>query len=447
MSSIQSFRFAEGSRLPAASLSTLVVLLTSAASAQGAPPFPLVGPATASQSVLIVPSAEVDDGNHQVEVFPANYTGESRAQAGQTIKHGRLWTIPGTVAYGIAPTAGVPLVSAPLPDNFGTRSFVVFEDPITVATSTSPFQFLGSHFFDAQCSTATCGYLDGGLGGGTALQSESESSFDLIGGSASAIARSSTPDHGRRYYDAGPFTSNIYNHRIDSTGAAEIQDWIWVTGSGGTATVVLTASVGASLDTPHAPVSPADWTTPLYGDIRNFDPCSDATLTSNERLRPTGLRETRVEVTLGIAANHQFTGGQWVPSIVGSAQLAATRSADLHWADEEGLPDCTDDFAEVTTSSIGTLAPSLSVQRNVPTNQWTRVTVSTNAHALCEGPFNCDLDASAPVDVAITSPNGTLKAQHGIAGLTTVPEPEGALIPLLGAATALARRRRRQSTR
>lgn len=435
------FRLSERSALAGLALATL--FLDHEAGAQGAPPFPLVGPGTASQSVLIVPSAEVDDASHQVEVTPTSYAGESRAQSGQTIKHGRLWTIPGTVAYGLAPNAGSPITSAPLPDNFGSRPFVVFEDPIVVPGPTSPFRFLGQHFFDAQCSTATCGFLDGGLGGGTPLKSEAESSFDLIGGSAAAVARSSTPDHGRRYYDAAPGGGDIYNHVVDSTATAGIQDWIWVTGPGSTATLVVTATIGAALDTPPAPVTVADWTTPLYGDIRGFDPCSDVTLTSNERLRPTGLRQTRVEVGLGIAAQHQFTGGQWIPSIVGNAQLVATRSADLHWADEEGLPDCSDDFAEVTTSSVGSLAPTLSVQRSVPTNQWTRVTVSTNVHALCEGPFDCDLDASAPVDVAITSPNGTLGALYGIAGLTPVPEAEGALFPLLGAAAALARRRQR----
>jgi hypothetical protein len=405
------------------------------ADAQGPPPFELDDPGSASQRVNIVPSANQDDGTHQIEIFPAPLGGEqTRAQSGAGAEHGRLWTIPASTAFVLFPGQPGELIGAPLPEGAGTRSFVVFEDPITGNGSTAPYLFAGEHYYDAQCSTATCGYLDGGL------KSEAESSFDLAGGAVAARAEADTPDYGRRYYDAAPGGGDIYNHRIEANAAAQIQDWVYVTGPGATATLAISASLAATIDTPPAPVTNEDWTTPVYGDIRNFDPCTDQTLTSNELLRPSGAREDELSISLSIAAG--FAGQ--VPSITDSASLDAERVADLHWADEEGFPDCSDDFAEVTQDSVGAPAPSLSLQLDVPTNAWARVSVSTSAQASCEGPFACDLDVSAPAQIAITSPNGTLVAWHGIAGLTRVPEPEHGVVAALGAIAWLARGRTRR---
>ena len=121
--------------------------------------------------------------------------------------------------------------------------------------------------------------------------------------------------------------------------------------------------------------------------------------------------------------------------------LAVVRSADLHWADEEGFPDCSDDFAEVSAEDLGSLVPSLVLQIDVATNEWSRVSASTSARASCLGPFACNLDASAPAQISVTSPNGTLVAWHGIAGLVRVPEPECGFVASLGALAWLARRR------
>ena len=416
----------------------------SPARAQGSPPFPLTNPGSAGQSVVIVPSAKSDDGTHEVEVFPFNYTGESRGQTSTYAKSGRLWTIPGSVAFLINPGGLGEVASAPLPNDTGFRSFLVFENPIAPPATTS-YNFFGQHVFDAQCSTATCGYLDGGLGGsGNPLRSEAESSFNLPSGNVAARAEASTPAFGRRFYDAAPGGGPIYNHKIEATSSANLQDWVYVTGAGATATLVVTASVSGFLDTPPPPVNNADWTTPVYGDIRNFNACSDVVLTSDELLRPSGLRKTDVEIALQISAGYQFVGGNWTPSITGGSSVSAQRSADLHWADEEGLPDCSDDFAEVTSSSSGALSPSVSVQRVVPTNQWARVSINATSHALCEGPFSCNLDASAPAHVAVTSPNGTLKAWQGIAGLTPLPEPTNGLLPAITTLAWLARRSARR---
>lgn len=412
-------------------------LAAGAARAQVSPPFPLSSPGSAGQSVVIVPSAESDDGVHEVDVFPFDYDGESRGQTSTYAKTGRLWTIPGSVAFIL--NAGGPgeVASAPLPNDTGFRSFVVFENPVTGLGLTTNYNFLGQHVFDAQCATFTCGYLDGGLGSNVgAIRSEAESSFNLPSGTVAARAEASTPAYGRRYYDARPGGGDIYNHKVEASASANLQDWVFVTGAGATATLVVSATVSASLDTPPTPANTADWTTSIYGDIRNVNPCTDAVMTSDEVLRPSGLRKTDLEVLVQIQAGYQLQGGSnWVPSITGGSSVAVQRSADLHWADEEGLPDCSDDFAEVTASSVGSLAPSVSVQRVVPTNQWARVSINTTSHALCEGPFFCDLDASAPAHVSVTSPNGTLQAWQGIAGLTPLPEPTSGLfagIALMG---------------
>ena len=424
-------------------LKSLIVIATlfapAASLAQGPPPFELSGPGSASQHVEISPSAEQDDGTHQIEVFPAPLGGEQdRGQSGAGAEHGRLWTIPGSVSFVILPGTGGEQISAPLPNDTGSRSFLVFEDPVTVSSATSPYLFAGEHYFDAQCVTATCGYLDGGL------RSEAESSFDLPGGAVAARAEADTPDYGRRYYDAAPGGGPTYNHFIEAIASAEIEDWVYVTGAGATATLVVSASIAASIDIPPVPVTEEDWTTPVYGDIRNFDPCTDAVTTSDELLRPSGSQDDQLSVSLRISADFHQEDPEWVASLDEGTSLDVGRIADLHWADAEGFPDCSDDFAEVTADGSGALAPSLTLQLDVPTNQWARVSASTFARATCLGPFACDLDVSAPAQVSVTSPNGTLVAWHGIAGLTRVPEPEQGLLAAIGAIAWLARARARR---
>ena len=81
------------------------------------------------------------------------------------------------------------------------------------------------------------------------------------------------------------------------------------------------------------------------------------------------------------------------------------------------------------------------------TSPRSRVSASASAAAFCYGPFYCDLDASVPATIAITSPNGSLVAWQGIAGLTPVPEPAGGLVAGIGALAGGALARRGRSTR
>jgi len=415
-----------------------------AAQAQGTPPFTLSDRGSSSQVVHMEVSAASDDGSHDVEVFPSPGGGQqTRSQAGTGAGHGHLSMIPGSVDYVFFPGAGGSVSSAPLPNDAGVRSFLVFEDPVTFPSAFSPFLLVGQHFFDAQCGTSTCGFLDGSLGRDGPIESDGESSFNLVAGQIAAQASAATPDYGRRYYDAAPGGGPTYNHLVEATAAAQIQDWVYVTGGGATATLVVSATISASIDVPFVPLNVADWSTPVYGDIRAFDPCADVVTTSNELLDPNGLQINELDVALGIFSAYQQVGQSWVPSIQGGQSLHVERSSDLHWADEEGLPDCSDDFAEVTPGSVGVLAPSLSLQVVVPTNRWTRVSASTSTMASCLGPFRCDLDAMAPAQISVTSPNGTLVAWNGIAGLTAVPEPTNGIVAGIGAIAAIAGTRRR----
>jgi hypothetical protein len=416
-------------------LAIAACLAATAADAQGPPPFEFDHPGSASQLVDIQPSVKQDDGTHDIEILPVLPDGgkQTRGQSGAGSEHGSLSTIPGSTAYALAIGGGVS--SAPLPEGYGSRSFLVFEDPIITPGPLSPFLLVGEHYYDAQCSTATCGFLEGGL------QSEAESSFNVIGGAITAHVDTHTPAYGRRFYAAAPGGGDIYNHLVEATAAAAIEDWVYVAGAGPTATLIVQATLAGALDTPPVPVNEEDWTTPVYGDVRDADPCSDQVLTSNELLRPEGSQSDRLGVSLSIGSGYQQTSGSWVPALVEGQGFEVERRFDLVWVEEEGFPGCGGETLEVHGETTGALAPSLMLQVPVPTSQWTRVSASASAEASCIGPFSCNLHAVMPAQISITSPNGTLVAWHGIAGLTRVPEPAHGGIAALAMLGWMLRRR------
>lgn len=412
-----------------------VLLVPTAGLAQGPPPFELDDPGSASQGVDIQPSVEQDDGTHEIEIYPLLPGGgeQTRAQSGAGSEHGRLWTIPGSTDYVLA-NGGVS--SAPLPEGYGTRSFLVFEDPIATPGPLSPFLLAGEHYYDAQCPTFTCGFLEGGL------KSEAESSFDVPGGALMAHADADTPAYGRRYYNARPGGGDIFNHFVEAVAGAQIEDWVYVTGAGATATLFLQATLSGDLDVPPVPVNDDDWTTPVYGDVREFNSCSDQFLTSDELLRPDGFQSTRLGASLFVASGYQQSSGNWFPTLNEGQGFEVERRSNLEWViGEEGIPGCGDETLEANAESTGSLASSLTLQVDVPTNQWTRVGAGATAEASCLGPFACGLHASMPAQISITSPNGTLVSWHGIAGLTRVPEPEHGVVAALGAIAWLVRAR------
>jgi hypothetical protein len=114
-----------------------VSLSAGAAHAQGTPPFTLSNPGSSSQIVHMEVSAESDDGDHRVEIIPSpNGFQQTRGQTGTGAGHGHLSMIPGVVAYAFLPSAGGSYSSAPLPNDYGYRSFLVFEDPVTQPSAT-----------------------------------------------------------------------------------------------------------------------------------------------------------------------------------------------------------------------------------------------------------------------------------------------------------------------
>jgi hypothetical protein len=412
---------------------TLLLLHPSMGVAQGPPPFELDDPGSGSLSVAIRPSVEQDDGTHEIQLFPTAYAGEERGLSGAGAGERFVSLFPGSLSFVLL--AGTPneYASAPLPEGYGTRSFVLYEEPVVPSGPLAPFQLVGEHFFDAQCNTATCGYLEG------ALECSSRSTFDVQDGTVAARVRAATSDFGRRYYDAAPGGGDIHEHAVVATSAVQIQDWVYVTGAGATATLVVEASIAADLDVPPVPVDDEGWTTPVYGDIRGFDPCTDEILTSNELLRPTGRRSNGFSFSMQVSSGYHLDEGAWESSVADSDRLDVERSAELVWQDgEEG---CGDDLPAVVAGSDGAPVSTLSVELEVPTNEWALVRASAEADASCTGPFACALDVSIPAQLEVTSPNATLVAWHGIAGLTRVPEPGGTL-PVATALGALARLRR-----
>jgi len=229
---------------------------------------------------------------------------------------------------------------------------------------------------------------------------------------------------------------------VEAVAGAEIEDWVYVTGAGGTATLLVHATLAGALDVPPVPVNEDDWITSVYGDVRNVDPCTDQTLTSDELLRPEGGQSDRVGVSLGIASGYQQSGENWFPTLYEGESLEVERRSDLEWVLEEPeFPGCSGELLEVVAKSTGSLASSLTLQVDVPTNQWSRVSASATAEAKCVGPFSCNLHAIMPAQISITSPNGTLVAWHGIAGLTRVPEADHGGIAALATLGWMLRRR------
>jgi hypothetical protein len=115
------------------------------------------------------------------------------------------------------------------------------------------------------------------------------------------------------------------------------------------------------------------------------------------------------------------------------------------WVDGEAPDDadCNDDVLEAVREEEGSLSGSASVQVDVATNQWVQVRTSLHVASSCDTPLLCDLSNSTggPTQLSITSPNGTLVAWHGIAGLTRVPEPEYGVFAALATLGWMLRRR------
>jgi hypothetical protein len=101
---------------------------------------------------------------------------------------------------------------------------------------------------------------------------------------------------------------------------------------------------------------------------------------------------------------------------------------------------------EAVREEAGSLAGSASVQVDVATNRWIQVRTSLHTASSCDTPLLCDLGNSTggPTHLSITSPNGTLVAWHGLAGLQAVPEPGASVASLVACAVLLLAARRQR---
>jgi hypothetical protein len=284
------------------------------------------------------------------------------------------------------------------------------------------------------------------------VKTDSASSFDMPAGTMDVSAEVVTSDYGLRYETENGF----WYHTLRSVGNARLRDWVFVSGPGPTAIVSVTATIDASVDVPVSlPLSNADfWTTQPYGDLRELsDPFEPSG--SDPYLRfPSVDQETRFDAWIEIKrwTFEEFCEDtdedgiddscyeEWVDEVEASASGVESHETVLEYE----YPPFETPIPHLIPYDTDTLGETLTAQATVPTGIWLEVDARVAAEVQCDGVLQCDLDARSgdPVTLSITSPDGTLVAWRGIAGLTRVPEPVGAaaMSAAIAALGALARR-------
>jgi hypothetical protein len=414
------------------------------AAAQAPPPFELDGDASRSVQVVRMqlglrdleePSSTDSDFEAQ-SPFQATL---NRSQTTGVTGTGRLVMFPLGILFAPLPTAGGQLLPVQ-PVDSGSTSFLVLESPSVTGGFYAPYVPVGTYDYDITCSAVACGqWLEG------PIESRAESSFDHTAGTLEVDASVVTPDYG-----VTDDTRNLY-HAIRSTAFARLGDWIFATGPGATATLVVEATLPAALDKPDDDaddgVGPSDWITQGSGDLRNI-PCNDP-------IEPNVHQYTRFRLDFELTrwrfeevCEEDGEGGEpicndeWVDTPLGTHTVTRTR--------EMTSANCESTLVLVPNDT-GALPGSTQLELEVPTDEWVQLYVTTSTDADCEGAMACNLDAqtSVPIAVSVSSPNGELVSWQGIAGLTTVPEPDPALsiAAASGAVSWLARRRTRPRSR
>jgi hypothetical protein len=285
------------------------------------------------------------------------------------------------------------------------------------------------------------------------------SSHNLVAGTIDVRAHAATQAYGYQSVSVGPISTNGYGHFAQAQASAALSDWVYVTGPNPTATVVRVASLDWNFDSVPMPANDSDWFSEAFDeDIRLLAPCGgnyERPDFSGDAERPEGVE--RSELALGVTLKDDYASEivcyeppegtpvcttQWTHTHHGESVFRSD-AVFYEWVDGEAPndADCNDDVLEAYREEEGSLAGSASVQVEVATNQWIRVGTNLHVEALCETPLLCDLGNSTVGHLSITSPNGTLVAWHGIAGLTAVPEP-GPVACAAAAIAALVRKRR-----
>lgn len=408
------------------------------ASAQGPIPFELNDPGEAFQAV------EMDLAIHDTELLGSEIDVRTddtvravRDQEGAGAESGSLRLLPGALALCFF-DPGNPLVSfcnTPL-DSEGTRPFYEIRNPPGSSSlgGIPGLSTIGELVYKSFCGNG-CAWLEG------PLESKATAGFDLPGGTLDASARVESPDYGVNLDFGGSFGSR--SHMIFARGIASLNDWVYVSGPAPTATLTITASIDATVEDPDPTGNTNEyWITQGYGDLREVDAHSP---TSGSRLPATVHQMTSLRVFLSITGwsfeevcepiddeGNEICSDDWVSEVITDATALRERESLLEY---EYLP--TEVLADIPNFDTGPLPPTLVAQATVPTGEWIEVFASAQADTECRGAMDCDLDVytNEPVQLSITSSSGTLSSWSGIAGLTRVPEPAGALagVAALGA--------------
>ncbi len=418
-------------------LGLAAILLATGAAAQSPPPF---APGRADERVSMELALDdvhpvYDDG--YVEIFSGETARIDDFQQGAAAGGGRLEMLPDAqLIFFYNGQSTIPL------DDQGTRSFALGRGE----PGSGPEYFSEYPYSRACPLIGVCeGYLEG------PIESESEAHFDVVAGTLDGGAHVSTPNYGQDFFEEGGiFPDKYYSHVIVATSSVDLKDWVYVAGPGATATVTMTATFDVSMDTPSAAsnIDPLSWITQAYGDVLAFNAC-DAYAPGSGQLLPTASQRTKFTFGMGIrdfqreevcryvgpeGEEEEVCTIEWVAGTAsGSAHAAQESWSNVDWTDGPSAQLCNDDVPSETHDIVGSIPPSLSLPVEVPTNRWIEVQAGLDVSVSCSGAFACDLDAFTgnPATVSITSPNGTLVAWNGIAGLP-VPEPES--LPLAFAA-------------
>lgn len=413
------------------------LLSSTTALAQGAPPFELDGEASKSVQVVrmslgLLDHEEPASTDTEVEAKSPFQTTLNRRQENGLGGTGRLVMFPTGVAWTALFTVNGPVLPTEITED-GSGSFVVRESPNVTPGLLAPYLTIGTFDYAIRCGGSICHqFIEG------PIESRAESSYAHVAGTLELDAGVETPDYG-----VTDDTRGVY-HSISSTASARLGDWIYATGPGATATVVVDATLPVVLDEPDAVVGnggPSDWVTQGSGNL--------LTLGCNSPIEPNVFQFTRFRLDFELSrwtfeevCEEDGEGGElicndeWVETLLGTQTVGRTR--------EMTTGNCATGL-ELIPSDTGALPGAAQLQVQIPTNEWVQLYVTTSTDARCEGAMACALDArtSSPIEVSISSPNATLAAWHGVAGLTPVPEPGSAatLAAALAALVSMGRRR------
>lgn len=413
--------------------------LASTATAQGAPPFAINNPGRLGQVTEMELSINGQSwGSGELSLLSDSWTREVRTQSSVAPTSGSLSMVP-QAALCVGANCGISI-----PSGHSSGAFWVFE-PAGVSTAGS---------YDIH----NVGPADAGI---EMVRSDADSSFDVTAGLIDLDAHVRTADYGGT---ASFGIGQTQGHWVRSIADGVLRDWVYVSGPGATATIVMTADLsGVSVEEPDStpptgqPQLDNFWTTQFYGDLReNVDTCDaiiDPTVhqktwfTLDLQVEDDWFEEEICEDT-DEDGTDDFCYSEWTSNLAVAANASRQREMLLDY--QFPTDPCTDEFVVLLPFDTGALPPTLTAQATVQTNQWVRVEFRALAESYCAGALECDLTtgSSAPIPLSITSPNGTLVAWHGIAGLQAVPEPGLAGASMAGAmALAMAARRRHRRDR